>query len=93
MLPLEPLKPFALFDDAGGPEAAPSRLLTGLSEAIAVRTPAELEPALAAVRAALARGLHVGGWLAYEAGLLFEPRPAADWDAAYRRLSQIAGWE
>lgn len=80
MLPLEPLQPFALFEDARGPlpglPAAPARLLTTLAQAIRVDAPQELEPALAAVRAALAAGLHVGGWLSYEAGLLFEPRLA-----------------
>ena len=76
MLPLEPLQPFALFEDARGPEAGPARLLTRLEKSIAVRHPAELEPALEAVRAALNEGLHVGGWLAYEAGMLLEPRLA-----------------
>ncbi|HEY4546598.1 MAG TPA: aminodeoxychorismate synthase component I [Pedomonas sp.] len=79
MLPLEPLQPFALFEDARGPlssssPAAPARLLTTLVQAVTVSAPEELEPALEAVRAALRAGLHVGGWLSYEAGLLFEPR-------------------
>ncbi|HLU91069.1 MAG TPA: aminodeoxychorismate synthase component I, partial [Pedomonas sp.] len=69
-----------MFEDARGaapsPSGASARLLAGLERGIAVTAPHELEPALEAVRAALAAGLHVGGWLAYEAGLLFEPRLA-----------------
>ena len=78
MLPLDPLQPFALFEDARGPSsgAAPARLLTNLVQTVRVDAPEALEPALETIRAALRAGLHVGGWLSYEAGLLFEPRLA-----------------
>lgn len=76
MLPLDPVQPFAFFEDARGVSAAPARLLTNLVQAVRVGTPDALEPALETVRAALRAGLHVGGWLSYEAGLLFEPRLA-----------------
>lgn len=74
MLPIHPLQPFALFDDARGVAAGPSRLLTGLEDAVLITGPAALEAGLDAVRAGLSRGLHAGGWIAYEAGLLFENR-------------------
>ncbi|MEX6723371.1 aminodeoxychorismate synthase component I [Parapedomonas caeni] len=79
MLPLAPLRPFALFDDATG--TGPSRLLTGLADTAEAHAADDLATALAAIRAGLARGLHAGGWLAYEAGLLLEPRLAGLWRA------------
>ena len=69
--------PCLLFDDAraGG---APARLYRHPVAVIEARTVAEVAPALAAIRRALAEGRHVAGFLCYEAGAAFEPMPRRD---------------
>jgi para-aminobenzoate synthetase/4-amino-4-deoxychorismate lyase len=67
--------PFVLLDDArpGGEDA---RLYTAPVRVIAAHRPDEVVPALAALDAARAQGLHVAGYIAYEAGHALEPRLA-----------------
>jgi len=66
--------PFVLLDDArpGGPRFL-YRNPVGRIEAA---RPDDVAPALERVRAALADGKHVAGWMAYEAGHALEPRLA-----------------
>ena len=63
--------PFVLLDDARPGGAA--RLYRRPVEVIAAATVADVRPALARVRAGVARGLHAAGMLAYEAAPAFEP--------------------
>ena len=66
--------PFVLLDDArpGGE----TRLYRAPAEVVMASRVAEVAPALARLRAAAGRGLHVAGYLAYEAGAAFESRLA-----------------
>ena len=52
----------------------PRRVFSAPLEVIWADTPAHVPAALAAAGAALARGCHVAGWLAYELGYVLEPR-------------------
>ncbi len=70
-----PLPPFILLDDAR-PGGAIARLYRDPVEVIEPREIAAVGPALDAVRAGVARGLHAAGYLAYEAAAAFEPRLA-----------------
>lgn len=63
--------PCLLFDDAR-PGGAAARLYRDPLHVIEAWTVAEVAPALAAVRVALAEGRHVAGFLSYEAGGAFE---------------------
>ena len=65
--------PFLLFDDArdGG---ARCRLYQAPLGEIVANTIDEVAPALAALRAAVASGRHVAGWLSYDAGHALEPK-------------------
>ncbi|HEV7287276.1 aminodeoxychorismate synthase component I [Sphingomonas sp.] len=65
--------PFVLLDDAR-PGGAEARLYTAPVRVIAAHRPDEVSPALAALDAARAEGLHVAGYIAYEAGHALEPR-------------------
>jgi para-aminobenzoate synthetase/4-amino-4-deoxychorismate lyase len=67
--------PFVLLDDAR-PGGAEARLYTAPVRVIAAHRPDEVAPALAALDAARAEGLHVAGYVAYEAGHALEPRLA-----------------
>ena len=70
--------PFVLLDDArqGG---AGARLYTAPVRIVTADTLAEVRPALAALRAARAEGLHAAGWLSYEAGAaLVDGAPAVE---------------
>lgn len=70
--------------------------------AIVARTADEVGPALDAIDAALAQGLHVAGYLGFEAGLALEPRltqlrPAGEdpllWFGLFRERSELPeGW-
>lgn len=66
-------KPFALFDDATWPDR-PALLLHGSQGLVEAQTADEVGPALAAIDAAVARGLTAAGYCAYELGYVFEPR-------------------
>ncbi|MCY7280372.1 MAG: aminodeoxychorismate synthase component I [Sphingomonas bacterium] len=65
--------PFLLFDDArdGG---ARCRLYEAPLGEIVAHTIDEVASALAALRAAVASGHHVAGWLSYDAGYALEPK-------------------
>ena len=68
--------PFILLDDTR-PGGGKARLYRGALGTIEARHPGEVVPALAALRAALAAGRHLAGFIAYEAGAALEPRLAA----------------
>jgi para-aminobenzoate synthetase/4-amino-4-deoxychorismate lyase len=69
-------EPFILLDDARDHGAADARLYRAPVEIVAARRANEVEPALEKLRALSAKGLHLAGYLAYEAGLCLEPRLA-----------------
>ncbi len=74
MSPDAPLAaPFVLLDDAR-PQGAAARLYRQPLEIIEARSADAVGPALERIRAAVAAGRHAAGFLAYEAGVAFEPR-------------------
>ena len=95
-------QPFILLDDAREEGAAAARLYRDPVEVVVARRADEVEPALERLRALSAKGLHLAGYLAYEAGLCLEPRLAkladrrtgADgplvWFGAFERYETIA---
>jgi len=102
---LDPSSPFVLLDDArehGAP--AHARLFTRPHAVIRADKPEEVAPALAAMRQAQADGLHLAGYMAYDAGLEMEARtrtlhqPGADapvraplvWIGAFDSMERIA---
>ncbi len=66
--------PFVLLDDARDGGAAP-RLYRDPQRIVRADTAAEVRPALEALRAARAEGLHAAGYLTYEAGEALAARP------------------
>ncbi|WHO39906.1 aminodeoxychorismate synthase component I [Sphingobium sp. AP49] len=71
-----PTEAFALFDDARVHGAAPARLYRDPVSVIAAWRMEEVQPALDRVAEASEAGLHVAGYLSYEAGLALEDRLA-----------------
>jgi para-aminobenzoate synthetase/4-amino-4-deoxychorismate lyase len=69
-----PAPPFVLLDDARGD--APARLYADPVEIVRADRPEDVGPALEALRAARARGLHAAGYLRYEAAAGLEPKLA-----------------
>lgn len=72
-------EPFILLDDARDPahaEPAAARLYRDPVAEFCAMTGAEVAAALTAAQEAAAKGLHVAGYLGYEAGLALEPRLA-----------------
>ena len=67
--------PLVLLDDALRADGG-ALLLSSPLRIIVAQTPAEVEPALAAIERALAGGLYAAGFLAYELGYLLEPQLA-----------------
>ncbi|WP_231733675.1 aminodeoxychorismate synthase component I [Sphingomonas sp. CCH9-H8] len=67
--------PFVLLDDAR-PGGSNARLYIAPVRVIVAHRPDEVAPALAALDAARAKGLHAAGYIAYEAGHALEPRLA-----------------
>ena len=67
-------EPFILLDDARAQGAANARLYRVPMEIVSAHRPGEVEGALARVGALQSQGLHLAGYLAYEAGLCLEPR-------------------
>lgn len=76
MQPIDPSAPFVLLDDARTVGAAPARLYRDPVDTVVVTRAAEVPRALRALRVATGAGLHVAGYLTYEAGLALEPRLA-----------------
>lgn len=74
-------QPFILLDDArdldGDRAAADARLYRAPLEVVVARRAQEVEPALDKLRELSAKGLHLAGYLAYEAGLCLEPKLTA----------------
>lgn len=90
-------RPFVLLDDAGVDRATPARLFRAPVEVLAAGCPDELPGVLAGVAGAAGRGLHVAGWLAYEAGFVLEPKlaPLAQdgllaWFGLFEQVERIA---
>ena len=65
------IAPFLLFDDARA-DGAPCRLYESPIGEIVAHEIDEVAPALAKLRAAVASGKHVAGWIAYDAGYALE---------------------
>ena len=65
-----------LLDDASSRPGAAARLFRGPVELVAARQAQEVRPALAHLRAGVARGLHAAGFIGYEAGYALEPKLA-----------------
>ncbi|WP_025295371.1 aminodeoxychorismate synthase component I [Sphingomonas sanxanigenens] len=74
MLLPPPPTPFVLLDDARLAGAADARLYAAPERIVVAHHRDEMRPALAALRGAIADGLDVAGFLAYEAGHALEPR-------------------
>ncbi|HUD93772.1 aminodeoxychorismate synthase component I [Sphingobium sp.] len=71
-----PDEPFSLFDDARLHGAAPARFYRDPVGIIAAHSMAEVQPALDRVAEAREAGVHVAGYISYEAGLALEGRLA-----------------
>ncbi|MEP7348505.1 MAG: aminodeoxychorismate synthase component I [Sphingorhabdus sp.] len=69
--------PYVLLDDARASGASPSRLYVDPVECLTARTLSEVAPLLDALRSATARGLHVAGFLSYDAGAALLPHQSA----------------
>ena len=67
---------FALFDDARTHDAAPARLYRDPVAVVAAWRMEEVQPALDRIADAREAGLHVAGYIGYEAGLALEDRLA-----------------
>jgi len=67
-------EPFILLDDARPGGASDARLYSAPAEVIVARRAEEVEPALTRIEALTRGGLHLAGYLAYEAGLALEGR-------------------
>jgi para-aminobenzoate synthetase/4-amino-4-deoxychorismate lyase len=100
--PLSAAVPFVLLDDARADHPRAARLYADPQEVIVARRADEIEPALARLEELRRAGLHLAGWMAYEAGLALEPRlrPRADrrsgaggpllWFGAFAGFEEIA---
>ncbi|MDI1296561.1 MAG: aminodeoxychorismate synthase component I [bacterium] len=69
-----PTEAFALFDDARQRGAAPARLYRDPVSTIVAHRMEDVQPALDRLADAREAGLHVAGYLGYEAGLVLEDR-------------------
>lgn len=67
------VRPYVLLDDARVSGASPSRLYAHPVECLTARSQAEVAPLLDELRSANKRGLHVAGFLAYDAGAAMLP--------------------
>ena len=65
-------RPFVLLDDAR--PGALARLYSAPISIVSAETAADVQGALAELRAAQKKGLHAAGWISYEAGAAFETR-------------------
>ena len=71
-----PPAPFVLLDDAREAGARPARFYRDPVAVVVARRPEAVAGALARLEALSAEGLHLAGYMAYEAGLALEPRLA-----------------
>lgn len=69
-----PNGPFLLFDDARVDASRPGRLYCEPVAVIEARTPDEVGPAMDRLGVARKAGLHVAGYMSYEAGYALEPK-------------------
>ncbi|WP_395392190.1 aminodeoxychorismate synthase component I [Novosphingobium sp. BL-8A] len=69
-------QPFLLFDDARPEGAADARVYRDPVEIVVAQAEHEVRPALDRIETLVAAGLHLAGYLAYEAGQALEPRLA-----------------
>ncbi|MEO0440901.1 MAG: aminodeoxychorismate synthase component I [Pseudomonadota bacterium] len=69
--------PFILLDDARAANAAPPRIYKNPVEIITASSPDELKTGLSRIAEARGEGLHVAGYLSYEAGLAMESKLAS----------------
>jgi para-aminobenzoate synthetase/4-amino-4-deoxychorismate lyase len=67
-------EPFILLDDARSEGGSDARLYRAPKELITAHRPDEVSPALERIDVLARQGLHMAGYLAYEAGLALEPR-------------------
>jgi para-aminobenzoate synthetase / 4-amino-4-deoxychorismate lyase len=75
---IRPDAPFVLLDDARAHGAVPARLYTAPREILTIDTAGEIPNLLQELRCANAAGLHVAGYLNYEAGHALNGQVAAD---------------
>ncbi len=68
--------PFVLLDDARSDAPRPARLYRAPVEQVVARRPEDVAGALARIEELRQSGLHLAGFVAYEAGLVLEPRLA-----------------
>lgn len=93
MIPAE--GPFVLLDDARAQGAVPARLYANPVEILTANNSGEIETLLLSLRQARRDGLHVAGFLGYEAGAQFVPNllPAADgtqaWFGLFKNFKEI----
>jgi para-aminobenzoate synthetase / 4-amino-4-deoxychorismate lyase len=66
--------PYVLLDDARASGASPARLYSDPVECLSAHRPGEVAPLLDALRSAGRSGLHVAGFLGYEAGAALLPQ-------------------
>lgn len=98
-----PSTPFVLLDDArSGGAARPARLYADPVGIVRADRMADVVPALERLRAAQSEGLHVAGFMGYEAGYALEPRlsgldvrwesdaPPLLWFGLFDRVEEIA---
>ncbi|HEY0958127.1 MAG TPA: aminodeoxychorismate synthase component I [Novosphingobium sp.] len=69
-------EPFILLDDARPEGASDARLYRGPAELVVARRIDQVEDALKRIEVLAGQGMHLAGYLAYEAGLALEPRLA-----------------
>lgn len=98
-------EPFLLLDDARADGASDARLYRAPRELVVARRADEVAPALERLERLSGEGLHLAGYLAYEAGLALEPRLASlargggplIWFGAFEGFetiaaAQVPGW-
>ncbi|MEQ1549807.1 aminodeoxychorismate synthase component I [Sphingorhabdus sp.] len=71
---IDPTAPFVLLDDARRSDASAARLYTAPHRVIVATNAVELERAFEGLQAAQQAGLHIAGYLSYEAGFALEPK-------------------
>lgn len=85
-------RPFVLFDDARQFGAANGRYYHNLHGQLLLHTAHDVHAMLDILRAALAEGLHVAGYLSYEAGLILEGKTAHLFNGENFNDGALLGW-